>query len=63
MMCRPAKKTVAFRAQFAAQLAVIIDAAVEHDRQPELGIDHRLLRRNVEIDDAEPAMSERNAIL
>jgi hypothetical protein len=31
--------------ELAAKLAVVVDAAVEDDRQSELGIDHRLVAR------------------
>ena len=49
--------------ELAAQLAIIINAAVENDREAEQRIDHRLLRCGRKIDDAETAVTERNALL
>src|SRR5581483_1258765 len=57
------EKAIALVHQLAAQLAVIVDAAVESDRETELRIDHRLLGGGSKIDNAEPAMPERGAIL
>ena len=44
--------------ELAPQLAVVVDAAVEDDRQPELGVDHRLRAALGEVDDPQPAMTE-----
>jgi hypothetical protein len=57
------EKTMAFGGQLVAQLPVIVDAAVEDDGQAELRIDHRLLRCGSEIDNAQPPMAERDAVL
>ena len=57
------EKAVALRLKFAAQFAVIVDAAVEDDCQPQLRIDHRLLRCGREIDDAQSAVTEGDTVL
>ena len=52
---------VAQRLQFAAQVVVIVDAAVEHDRLAGVLIQHRLCRPVTEIDDLEAAVPEHHA--
>ena len=59
----PGEEPIAFGRKIAAQLAKIIDAAVEDDGKAQFRIDHRLLRRRREIDNAEPSMTERDATL
>jgi hypothetical protein len=49
--------------ELAAQLVVVVDAAVEPDRQTELGIGHRLVPAARQVDDLQPAMRERDARL
>src|SRR3546814_10011625 len=44
--------------QLPAQLAVVVDAAVEGDRQPHVGVDHRLRRGLGEVDDLQPAVPQ-----
>ena len=57
------EKAIALGRKLGAQFAKIVDAAVEDDGEAEFRIDHRLLRCGGKIDDAEPAMTERHAIL
>src|SRR3546814_7988175 len=45
------------------QFLVIVDDAVEDERQPEFGIDHRLTRPVRQVDDAQAAVAERDAVL
>ena len=47
----------AFRLEFAAQLAVVVDLAVEDDRESAIGRAHRLVAA-AEVDDAEPAVTQ-----
>ena len=44
------------------QLLVVVDDAVEDDRQAELVVDHRLRAALGEVDDREPAMHERRPV-
>ena len=55
------EEPVALGLELGAQLLVVIDAAVEHERQAELGIDHRLLAALGQVDDLEPPVAERHA--
>ncbi len=57
------EESVAESLQFLPQLAVVVDAAVEHDGQAELGIGHRLLRVLGEIDDAQAAVGKGDTAL
>jgi len=41
-----------------AQLLVVVDAAVEHQRQPEIGVDHRLCASRGQVDDRQPPVAE-----
>jgi hypothetical protein len=52
------EEPVAVPAQLVAQLAVVVDAAVEDDGQPQLGVDHRLVPVGREVDDGQPAVAE-----
>ena len=56
------EKAVTERAQFGAQLPVVVDAAIEHDTETELVIDHRLLRMLGKIDDLQASMRDRQVI-
>ena len=47
--------------ELAPQLAVVVDAAVEDDRQPELGVDHRLRAALGEVDDPQPPVAQGDA--
>src|SRR5690606_19213570 len=47
-----------FLLEFATQLGIIVDAAVEGDAQAELGIDHRLAGFFSQVDDLQPAMGK-----
>jgi hypothetical protein len=55
------EKGVAQRAQFLAQFPVVVDAAVEHHRQPEHGIGHGLLGALGQVDDLQAPLPERDA--
>ena len=57
------KEAIAFFPQFAAQLAKIIDAAVERDREPKFAVDHRLVGRRFRVENAKTPMSQANTIL
>ena len=57
------EEAVTLGRELAAQLAIIVDAAVEHDGEAKLRIDHRLLRCGSKIDDAQAPMAEGDAIL
>jgi hypothetical protein len=46
------EEAIALGCQFTLQLPVVIDTAVEDDAQPQVGVDHGLLRSGGEIDDA-----------
>ena len=46
--------------KFVAQLLVVVDAAVEHQRQPEIAVDHRLGAAGGQVDDRQPPMPERH---
>src|SRR5690606_31101692 len=46
------------RGELVAQLPVVVQAAVERDRQAERRIAHRLLRMLGQVDDAQPAMRQ-----
>ena len=56
------KKPVAERDEFVAQLAVIVDAAVEDDVEAEVWVRHRLLRLLAEIDHLQAAVTQRDAV-
>ena len=49
--------------QLAPQFTVVVDAAVEDDGEPQARVGHRLLGGLREIDDAQPAMGQRDAAL
>ena len=55
------KEAVAQRLELAPQLAVVVDAAVEHQRQAEHRVAHRLRRALRQVDDLEPPVAERDA--
>ena len=57
------KEPVALAFQFGFQFTVIIDAAVEDERQAEFGIDHRLLPMIGQVDNFQPPVSEGNPTL
>ncbi len=52
------EELVALLFQLCAQFAEIIDAAIEHKRQTEVGVDHRLLRFFRKIKDSQSSMPE-----
>jgi hypothetical protein len=52
------EKAVAERFELGAQRAVVVDAAVEHQRQAERRIGHRLLGALAEVNDLEAAVAE-----
>ena len=45
------EKAIAGGLKFVAQLLVVVDAAVEHQRQPEITVDHRLRTASGQVDD------------
>ena len=47
--------------QLAADVAVIVDFAIERDDEAPVGRMHRLRATRTEIDDGEPALAERHA--
>jgi hypothetical protein len=53
------EEAIALALQLRAQLAEIIDAAVESDSEPKLVVGHRLLRGGCQIKDAETPVAER----
>lgn len=57
------EEAIALLLQLAAEVPVVVDAAVEGERQAEFRIYHRLLCTLAQVDDLEPAMSERHAAL
>ena len=52
------EEAVAEALQHRAQLGVVVDRAVEDQRQAEFGIDHRLARAFGQIDDRQAAVAE-----
>ncbi len=46
--------------ELGAQLLVVVDAAVEHQGQPERRVDHRLRAGDREVDDREPSVHQRH---
>lgn len=44
--------------QFATQFGVVVDGAIEHHGQAEIGIDHRLAGSFRQVHDLQPSMSE-----
>jgi hypothetical protein len=46
--------------ELGTQLAVVVDQPVEHGREPQLGIDHRLRAPLGKIQDLEPPVPERD---
>nr|WP_254127036.1 hypothetical protein [Aquihabitans sp. G128] len=54
------EEPVALVGQLAAQLRVVVDAAVEGHGQAELGVVHRLLAGGREVDDGQPAVAQRH---
>ena len=52
------EEAVAQPAELLAQVAVVVDAAVEDDGQTQLGIDHGLGAGRREVDDGEPPMGQ-----
>ena len=50
------------RDQLAAQLVVVVDAAVEDDRQPERLVAHRLRATLAEVDDRQPPVDHADAV-
>ena len=53
------EEAVAGALQLGAQLAVVVDAAVEDGGQAQLGVDHRLGAALGQVDDLQPAVAER----
>ena len=54
------EEPVAVALQLVAQLLVVVDAAVEHRGQAEVGVDHRLGAALGQVDDLQPAVPERD---
>ena len=54
------EEPVAVLGQFAAQVLVVVDASVPRDGETEVAVDHRLCARLGQIDDLQPAMSQRD---
>ncbi len=52
------EEVIAGGTQFVAQLRVVVDGAVEHQRQAQLGIDQRLAGAVREVDDCEALVAE-----
>ena len=52
------EEAVALALEFCAQFLVVVDAAVEHHRETEFGVDHRLRAAFGQVDDLEPSMPE-----
>src|SRR5690606_370625 len=57
------EEAVAERLEFAPQLPVVVDAAVERQRQAEGGIDHRLLGVLRQVDDPQAPVRQRDRTL
>src|SRR5581483_9106182 len=57
------KEAIPLFLQFAAQFAEIVDAPVKGDGEPELAVDHRLVRCGLGVQNAETPMSEAHTIL
>ena len=57
------EEPVAVLGQFAAQVLVVVDAAVPGDREAEVAVDHRLRACLGEIDDLQAAVAERDPAL
>ena len=57
------EKPVAGLAEFAAQLLVVVDAAVPRDGKTQLRVDHRLLARFRQVDDLKATVTERDPAL
>src|SRR5262249_60252690 len=57
------EKAIALLLERAAQVAEIVDAAVEHDREAERRVEHRLLAGRLEVEDGKPPMAERDGAL
>src|SRR5690606_26687888 len=49
--------------ELAPELVVVVDAAVEGDGEPELGVDHRLGRPLAQVDDLQAPVPERHRSL
>ena len=57
------EEAVARRGELLAELAVVVDAAVEDDREAEVGVHHGLAPRGGQVDDAQAAVAERRGSL
>src|SRR5262249_26295561 len=57
------EEAIALLLERAAQVAEIVDAAVEHDREAERRIEHRLLAGRREVENAQPPVAERDRAL
>ncbi len=57
------EEAITFALEFASQLAEIVDAAVERDCESEFAIDHRLVGRGTQIENAQTPVAERNIAL
>ncbi len=58
-----AAEGVAARLEIAAQLAEVVDLAVQRYLQPAIRVDHRLVARRGQIDDGETAVTEANVAI
>ena len=54
------EEAVAVALQLRAELLVVVDAAVEHGDQAQLGVHHRLGAGLGQVDDGQPAMGQRD---
>src|SRR3546814_14125763 len=52
------EERVSVAREFIAQLAIVVDAAVEHQRQTESGVDHGLCTSAGKVDDLQPPVPE-----
>src|SRR5690606_7055752 len=57
------KEAVAARFQLSPYFAEVVNATIERDREPKLGIDHRLVGRRTEIENTQAAVAQRNIAL
>ena len=56
-------ETVALGLQLLAQLAVVVDGAIEHDGQPQIGHHHGLMGLLRQIHDLQPAMAQPHPLM
>jgi len=56
------EEAVALGLEFGAQLGIVVDAAVERDREAEFAVAHRLRGLLREVDDLQPSVAEAGAV-